>query len=87
MENPKQKAVEMVTKHFLIIGGVLSDVEVTFKETKKWKEAKLHSLYSVGEIIENSPFKDYGFKFDSIGSRLDASEYFWNEIKSEIEKL
>ena len=59
-------------------------------EQKKAKEliekfgTKEHAILCVDEIIENCPFKDYGFKYDSISSRLKAVEKFWQTVKQEI---
>lgn len=41
----------------------------------------------VQEIIDNCPFKDYGFKYNSISSRLDIISEYWEEVKEEINKL
>jgi len=49
--------------------------------------AKDCALIAVDEIIENNPFRDYGFKFDSVSSRLDAVKEFWQEVKKELEQL
>ena len=73
MSNPKEKAEELVEKFY--------------NEVRYYQRAKQCALIAVDEIIENCPFKDYGFSFDSISSRLDAIENYWQEVKQELEKI
>ena len=74
--SPKEKAIEIYNK-FRNENSVMA-VNI---------RAKKQALICVKEIIDNSPFKDYGFKFDTISSRLEAVESYWFEVKSELEAL
>lgn len=47
----EKKAFDIVYKHFELLGGKISDVDITFKETKLWKQAKLHALITVDELL------------------------------------
>lgn len=49
--------------------------------------AKSCALITVDEILYNMPFRDYGFHYDSISSRLNAVEEYWIKVKEEIENL
>lgn len=73
---PKEKAIELYNK-FRNDAPVL---EANYK-------SKRRALMCIDEIIDNFPFRDYGFKFDSISSRLDSVEKFWDEVKHEMQKL
>lgn len=73
---PKEKAIELYNK-FRNDAPVL---EANYK-------SKRRALMCIDEIIDNCPFRDYGFKFDSISSRLDSVEKFWDEVKHEMQKL
>lgn len=46
--------------------------------------AKKEAILCVEQIIDNCPFRDYGFRFDSISSRLDAVSDFWEQVKIEL---
>ena len=78
----KDKAVELVDKHIDIMPCLLDQTAYTIKNY-----AKQLALMEVDEIMANQPFRDYGFKFDSVSSRLDAVEQFFKQVKTEIEKL
>jgi len=73
--NHKSKALGLVLQHFEISGGKCSEIEVTFKGTKTWKEAIRHSLCTVDEIL-------------LLGKKLplEVLEYYV-EVKKEINKL
>lgn len=47
-------------------------------------EAVQCCIWTVENIIDNYPFRDYGFNFDSISKRLDESELYWKEVKKEL---
>lgn len=49
--------------------------------------AKKQALICIEQIIENCPFKDYGFQFDTIQSRLEAVKKYWEEVKKELKAL
>ena len=74
----KEKAIELVDKYSpFSVRNWYEDNEV----------AKECALICVDEILDNLPFRDYGFKFDSICSRFKAVSEYWQEVKQEIEKL
>lgn len=75
----KEHALKLVKEHFVISGGKLSDIEVTFKDTKIWKEAKLHTLKSIESILDVLDGHEGHWKFQTIT--------YWNTIKFEVEKL
>lgn len=74
--SPKEKAIELYNKFRKENSVMTANIR-----------AKKQALICVNEIINNSPFKDYGFKFDTISSRLEAVEKYWFEVKSELEAL
>lgn len=73
---PKEKAIELYNK-FRNDAPVL---EANYK-------SKRIALMCIDEIIDNCPFRDYCFKFDSISSRLYSVEKFWEQVKHEMQKL
>ena len=75
----REHALKLVKEHFVISGGNLSDVEVTFKDTKIWKEAKLHTLKSIKNILEVIDNNEGHWRFQTIK--------YWKEVKREIELL
>jgi hypothetical protein len=79
MKTAQEKAHELINE-FYSLDCVISD----FDGGGGFTDAKEMALICVNQIIENCPFKDYGFKFDSISSRLDAIENYWKQVKEEI---
>ena len=75
----KEHALKLVKDHFIISGCKLSNIEVTFKDTKIWKEAKLHALKSIESILEVLDNNESHLKFQTIK--------YWNTIKYEVKKL
>ena len=78
--NAKDKAIELVEKFSAVES--LKDYE-----GMDFQLAKECATICVDKIIEYQPFKDLGFTYNSIDSRLDASKDFWNEVKKQIELL
>lgn len=76
--NAKRNAIGLVNKHFLILGGELSDIDFTFKGTKKWKEAKLHALLTIQQIQISKPQEPRDYS---------CTTTYWEEVIKEIEKL
>jgi hypothetical protein len=74
--NAKEKAIELYNK-FRNDAPVL---EANYK-------SKRRALICIDQIIDNCPIKDYGFRFDSISSRLDESFKYWEQVKEEMKKL
>lgn len=70
---PKEKAIELYNKFRNENSVMTSNIR-----------AKKQALICIDEIIDNCPFKDYGLKFDSVSSRLEAIEKYWFEVKSEL---
>ena len=75
----REHALKLVKDHFIISGGKLSNIEITFKDTKIWKEAKLHVLKSIESILEVLDNNESHWKFQTVK--------YWNTIKNEVEKL
>ena len=74
--SPKEQAIKLYNKFRNENSVMTSNIR-----------AKKQALICINEIIDNSPFRDYGFKFDSISSRLEAVGKYWFEVKSELEAL
>ena len=49
--------------------------------------AKKQAILCVEQIIDNFPFRDYGFSYYSISSRIDAVSEFWEQVKLELQGL
>jgi len=69
----KEKALNLVANHFLISGGKIHEIEVTYKGTAIWKEAIRHALFTVENMILITNNIVLLFKLE--------------DIKKEIEKL
>lgn len=75
---PKEKAISLILS---FIRYTPADGQLEFNYAKKC------ALICVDEILENQTFRDYGFKYSSILERLDSIKKYWEEVKTEIEKL
>jgi len=82
---PKEQAVELVNRHFLIIGGSLHENDLVYKGTKLYQEAILSSLLTVNKILEATKVKRAKLKPNHVYFYYEYSEY-WQEVKNEIEK-
>ena len=49
--------------------------------------AKLFATIAVKAIIDSCPFKDVGTKFDSISTRLEFIENYYQEVLKEIQLI
>ena len=79
---PKEKA-ESLTGIFYDNIGLNAKTSV---EQLKY-EAKQCALICVDEIIQAKPYKDVPF-LDSVDlTALESNIYYWQEVKTEIEKL
>ena len=79
---PKQKAIELVDKY--------QYVENKYKEYLTYEQCKQCALIAVDEMINSCAFLDYkNKKYDEVS--CDYPDYhfvnYWNEVKTEIEKL
>lgn len=79
---PKEKAKELYGKF-----SILVERENFFHDDVEHENSKKAAIICVDEIIKNCPFKDYGFKFNSVSSRLEAVSEYWEEVKQELLNL
>ena len=77
METPKEKANAIVKKFWMKNKNGKDSYNVAINNAK----------ICVEEIIENQPFRDYGFKYDSIDSRINAITEYWQDVLNELNKL
>lgn len=79
----KEQAEQLVSKHFEIIGGIKSDIDIIFKGTKIWEEAKQNALISNDQVL---------LTLDHIEERINDSLIYslklhYNKLRTEIKKL
>ena len=77
---PQEKAKELVDKYYPILGGI---------EPKDWEyfckdKAKECALTAVDEILKGIVPKDDDERY---AFELGGNQYYWQEVKQEIEKL
>lgn len=72
--DPKEKAKEIFTKHYMTIFNIDSDYS---EECLISILAKKHAIISVQEIINDNRHSD----------PLNTDIYYWLEVKNEIEKI
>jgi len=77
---PKEKAKQLFDNMYQV-KDLMGNYPMCFDTAKQC------ALIAVDEIIDNAPFRDYGFKYDSVSSRIDAVEKYWLEVKSELETM
>jgi len=77
METPKEKADSIIKKFWMKNKNGQDSYGIAVENAK----------IAVEEIIENQPFRDYGFKYDSIDSRINAITEYWQEVLIELNKL
>ena len=82
MKTPKEKAHELINEFYS-----LDCIKSEYDGGGGFTDAKEMALICVNQIIENCPFRDYGFKFDSISSRLEAIEDYWKHVREEIKNF
>lgn len=75
---PKEKAKELVDKMWNIDEGYGS---IGFHEAKQC------ALIAVDEILDNNCGSTTDYGVDAEDNELYMDEYFWMEVKQEIEKL
>ena len=79
----KEQAEQLVSKHFEIIGGIKSDIDIIFKGTKIWEEAKQNALISNDQVL---------LTLNHIEERINDSLIYslklhYNKLRTEIKKL
>lgn len=73
---PKEKAKELFEKF---------DDSLTYRESKT--KTKQCALIAVNEILDNNCGSTTDYGVDAEDNELYMDEYFWMEVKQEIEKL
>lgn len=79
----KEEAQQLILKHFEIIGGTKSDLDIVFKGTKIWEEAKQNSLITVDQTL---------LVLDHIEERINdgliySLKLHYNKLRTEIKNL
>ena len=82
---PKEKANELVNKYFLEIEG--ADRYAFNLSSLNLYIAKQCALIVVNEILDNNCGSTTDYGVDAEDNELYMDEYFWQEVKQEIEKL
>lgn len=78
---PKEKAKELFLKYAMYIrAGYMFDEEAD-------EDAKQCALIAVDEIIKIQWFHSEPTCFDDLANEYKEKSVYWNEVKSELEKL
>jgi len=77
---PKEKALDLITIYYSQLSGAPKILvgSLPLSDDSHWKEAKLCALICINEIIEIVSSDD---------SAIIVELQYWQEVKSEIEKL
>lgn len=82
---PQQKATELTQKCKFVLYNNLPSLQSEMFNNAMIKTAKQCSLIAVKEIIKANPIIPLTYMLES--EAIDAGINYWNEVKSEIEKL
>lgn len=78
MSNPKEKAEELIERMYQVHSSSASDIT--------WYFAKQCALIAVEEILNNN-CGSHTDEMNATNSEIYCDEYFWNDVKSELQSL
>ncbi len=81
--NAKEKADELIDKMYYV--GRYDDKE-DYNPAMAWERAKQCALIAVDEILNNN-CGSHTDEANATNSEIYCDEYFWNDVKSELQSL